>query len=141
MAKKESLRFGINGVLIDEAVNPAPSKKRFAPLYEAVERTMTTEYCRDEKTGRVSVINKVTSRKVSDRDKGLKVNDFGMDSLAAIGAVDGLKFSTYSDNNIERSLDNIDRFLDAVDAADAAAMNAKAAADVADDLGYDDLGY
>lgn len=111
--------------------------KRLFPLHQAVERTMTTEYVRDEQSGRVSVVNKVTSRKVSDRDKGFKVNDFAMDSLVSIGAVDGLKFSTYSDGNIDRSLDNVDRLLDAIDVADAAARAAKS--EISKDL--DDLGY
>ena len=99
------------------------AKRRLFPLCNAVERTMTTEYVRDESTGRVAVVNKVQSRKVSERNKGLKVNDFSMECLQAIGAVDGLKFSQLSDGNIDRSLSNIDRLLDAIDAADAAALN------------------
>lgn len=121
--------------MLDNGRFAKASAKRLFPLHEAVERTMTTEYVRDEATGRVSVVNKVTTRKVSERNKGLKVHDFAMDSLAAIGAVDGLKFSTYSDNNIEHSLDNIDRLLDMMDAADAAAAAPK------QDVPDDDLGY
>lgn len=107
------------------------ARKEVRPLANAVERTLTTEYVRDEKTGRVSVVNKVVSRLVKERDKGLKVNDFAMDSLAAIGAVDGLKFSQFVEQSVDASLANLDRFLDAIDAADAASNN-----QVSDDLGY-----
>lgn len=114
------------------------ARKEVRPLANAVERSLISEYVRDEKTGRVSVVNKVVSRLVRDRDKGLKVNDFAMDSLAAIGAVDGLKFSQFAEQNIDGTLANLDRFLDAIDAADAAAMNAKSDVSnvVDDDLGY-----
>lgn len=113
------------------------ARKEVRPLANAVERTLTTEYVRDEKTGRVSVVNKVISRLVSDRDKGLKVNDFAMDSLVSIGAVDGLKFSQFVEQNIDGSLSNLDRFLDAIDAADAAARTAKSEiSDAEAELGY-----
>lgn len=109
------------------------ASKRAFPLADAVERTLKTEYVRDENTGRVSVVNHVVSRKVSDRNKGLKVQDFALESLFAVGAVDGLKFSQLQ-GSIDASLDNIDRFLDAIDAADAAAANASN--QVEDNLGY-----
>lgn len=99
------------------------AEKRLMPLHDAVERTMTTEYVRDENTGRFKVVNKVKTVKVSERNKGLKVNDFALQSLIAVGAVDGLKFSTYQDSEIDMSLDNIDRLLDAIDAIDSAALN------------------
>lgn len=109
------------------------AKERISLLADAVERVLSTEYERDEHTGRVITVNKVKSRKVSERNKGLKVNDFALESLIAVGATDGLKFSQL-EGSIDMSLDNIDRLLDAIDAADAAAKTK--AEPVDDGLGY-----
>ena len=101
-------------------------------LYVDLEESKDVQsYEIDEKSGRA--FKKITrkTQKVADKFKDVKVADFSIENLQAIGAVGMLKFSHLS-GDMDKSTENIEKLMDHIDAEQASIQEAHAdAGDVA----------
>lgn len=88
-------------------------------IYAGLEEQVSVESYDVDDTGFVNKKVEVKSVKVSDRNKGLRVADFSIENLSAIGAVGNLKFSQLG-GDVDVATSNIDKALDYLDAVDVA---------------------